>query len=130
MSAAVKGKQLIWGVVAGAVTAANVAVTGGIISSYEITRGGASTTIGDEDDDIVTRVDHATENKISIEVDCLSTTTLPAKGTELSGLSTLDGVPFGTGRTFVDDSKVVYNRAGVKKISVSATHYPSLVTDA
>lgn len=130
MSAAIKGKQLIWGVSAGAVTVANVAVTGGIITSFEIATGGSTTEVGDEDDDIVTRIDHATVNKISLEVDCLSTTTKPAKGMELSGLSTIDGVTFGTGRTFVDDSKVVYNRSGVKKITVTATHYPVMVTDA
>lgn len=129
MSAAVKGKLVIWGVAAGAITAANAAVTGGIIASFEITSSGGTTVVGDEDDDVVSRIDHAAENKISMEVDCVSATTKPAKGTELTGLATLDGVTFGTGRTFVDDSKVVYNRAGVKKISVSATHYPSMPAD-
>lgn len=130
MSAAIKGKQVSWGISAGAVTAANVAITGGIIASFEITSGGATTTVADEDDDVVTRIDHAAENKISLEVDCTSATTKPAKGTELTGLGTIDAVAFGTGRVFVDDSKVVYNRAGVKKISVSATHYPVMAADA
>lgn len=130
MSAAIKGKQVIWGVTAGAVTAANAAVTGGIITSFEIDSQGGTTSVSDEDDDIVTRIDHAAENKITLEVDCIATTTKPAKGTELTGLSTIDGVTFGTGRTFVDSSKVVYTRNGVKKISVTATHYPGMAADA
>jgi hypothetical protein len=130
MSAAIKGKQVLWGVAAGAISAANVAVTGGIITSFEIDSQGGTTTVGDEDDDIVTRIDHAAENKITMEVDCVAATTKPAKGTELTGLSTIDGVTFGTGRTFVDSSKVVYARNGVKKISVSATHYPGMAADA
>lgn len=130
MAAAIKGKQVIWGISSGAVTAANAAVTAGIIASFEVDSQGATETVGDEDNDIVTRIDHAAENKISIEVDCLSTTVKPAKGAELTGLGTIDGVAFGTGRTFVDSSKVVYNRAGVKKISVTATHYPVMAADA
>ena len=130
MAAAVKGKQIIWGLPSGVVSAALVAATAGIVVSYEITAGGATETVGDEDNDIVTRIDHASENKITMEVDCISATVKPAKGTELTGLATLDGVTFGTGRTFVDDAKVVYNRAGVKKLNISATHYPTMAADA
>lgn len=130
MSAAIKGKQVLWGVSAGAITAANVAITGGIIQSFEVTRGGNSTTVSDEDDDIVTRIDHATENKLTLEVNCVAATTCPAKGTELTSLGTIDGVTFDTGRTFIDDAKVTYSQGGVKKISISATHYPVMVADA
>ncbi len=130
MAAAVKGKTVIWGVSAGAITAANAAVTGGIITSFEVDSQGGTETVGDEDNDIVSRIDHAAENKISMEVDCTSATVKPAKGAELTGMGTIDGVAFGTGRTFVDSSKVVYNRAGVKKISVTATHYPTMAADA
>jgi len=130
MSAAIKGKQVLWGVSAGAVTAANVAVTGGIITSFEIDSQGGTTAVSDEDDDIVTRIDHAAENKISMEVDCVSASSKPAKGTELTGMGTIDGINFATGRVFVDSSKVVYNRNGVKKLSVTATHYPAMAADA
>ena len=130
MAAAIKGKQIIWGVPSAVVTAALVAATGGIVTDFEHTAGGATDTVADEDNDIVTRIDHGAENKISLTVDCMSTTTKPAKGTELTGLGTIDGVNYGTGRVFVDDSKVVYNRAGVKKLTVTATHYPAMVADA
>lgn len=130
MSAAIKGKQVIWGVPSAVVTAALVAATGGIVTDFEHDVGGGTTLVSDEDDDIVTRIDHAAENKISLSVDCLSTTVKPAKGQELSGLGTIDGVNYGTGRTFVDTSKVVYQKAGVKKLSITATHYPGMVADA
>lgn len=130
MSAAVKGKQVIWGVPTGVITAALVAATGGIVTDFEHDAGGGTSTVSDEDDDIVTRIDHAAENKISLSVDCVATSAKPAKGAELTGLGTIDGVNYGTGRVFVDSSKVVYQRAGVKKLSITATHYPVMVADA
>ena len=129
MAAQVKGVQVIFGVPSGVKTEAAKLVAG-IVSSYSISRGGATTTISDEDDDIVTRVDHAYENKVSLEVTCTSLSALPAKGTEITGMLTLDSVTFGTGRTFVDDAKVDYSNSAAKKISVSATHYPAMAADA
>lgn len=130
MSAATKGKQVIWGVSAGAVTAANVAVSGGIIVSFDTDSSGATTIISDEDDDAVTRIDHNTQNKITMEVMCVTGTSRPLKGAELSGLGTIDGINFGTGRVFVDSSKVTYANAAAKKLSVTATHYPVMLGDA
>lgn len=131
MAATVKGVQIIWGVPAGVKTeAAKFVAGGGVVTSYSISRAGATDTVSDEDDDIVTRIDHATENKVSLEVTCVAGTTLPAKGAEITGLLTLDGVAFGTGRTFVDDAKADYANAATKKISVSATHYPAMPADA
>jgi hypothetical protein len=86
--------------------------------------------ITDEDDDPVTRVDHNAERKVTLLVICKSSTILPAKGAELTGLGTIDGVNFSTGRVFVDDAKAVYSQGGAKKISMSATHYPTLLADA
>jgi hypothetical protein len=108
----------------------NAVVTAGIVESASIALGGSTETVVDEDGDTVTRIDHGAENKISVEVKCLSTSTLPAKGSELTGLGTIDGVTLGTGRTFVDDSTVSYASTAVKKISVSATHYPGMAADA
>lgn len=130
MAATIKGKQISWGLSAGAITAATGATTAGIAQSFSISRGGVSTTINDEDDDIVTRIDHAAENKISIEVMALSTSTVPAKGTELTITGTFDGLSFSSGRTFVDDAKVDYANAQAKKITISATHYPIMAADA
>jgi hypothetical protein len=131
MSAVVKGKQIIWGVPSGVGTeAAKYVSGGGIALSFAISRGGATTPIGDEDDDIVTRVDHAFENKVTLEVQCVSGTALPAKGAEITTLGTLDSVTFGTGRTFIDDAKVDYANSAGKKISISATHYPAMAADA
>lgn len=133
MSAAIKGKQVIWGIPNQAITAAtNILTNAGIIQSFEIDSGGGTTVIGDEDDDAVTRIDHNAENKISMEVHCVSATVKPAKGAEILGssLGTIDGVVFTTGRTFVDSSKVTYQQGGVKKIAITATHYPTMAADA
>lgn len=130
MAASIKGVQVIWGVPSGAITGAHSVVTAGIVESFEIDNQGATTVITDEDDDPVTRIDHNAERKVSLSVICKATTVLPAKGAELTGLGTIDGVAFGTGRVFVDDAKAVYSQGGVKKISVTATHYPTIVTDA
>ena len=133
MSAAIKGKQIIWGIPSQAVTAAtNVLTNAGILQSFEIDSGGGTTVIGDEDDDAVTRIDHNFENKISMEVHCVSATAKPAKGAEILGssLGTIDGIVFSTGRTFVDSSKVTYSQGGVKKIAITATHYPTMAPDA
>lgn len=133
MSAAVKGKQIIWGIAAGAITAAtNVLTNAGVVQSFEIDSGGGTTVIGDEDDDVVARVDHAAENKLSMEVHCVSATVKPAKGAEISGasLGTIDGIDFTVGRTFVDNAKATYAQGGVKKISMTATHYPTMAADA
>lgn len=130
MSASIKGYQVIWGVPAGAITGAHSVVTAGIVESFEIDNQGGTTVITDEDDDPVTRIDHNAERKISLSVACKATTVLPAKGAELTGLGTIDGVNFGTGRVFVDDAKSVYAQAGVKKISMTATHYPTMAADA
>lgn len=132
MSAAIKGKQVSWGIPSAGITGILAAVAAGIIDSFEVTSGGGTTTVADEDDDIVTRIDHAVENKFNFTVDCTSSTTRPLKGAELTttAFGTLDGIAFTSGRSFVDDSKVLYNRAGVKKLSVSATHYPTMAADA
>ena len=130
MAASIKGYQVVWGVPSGAITGAHSVVTAGIVESFEIDNQGATSVITDEDDDPVTRIDHNAERKVTLSVVCKSTTALPAKGAELTGLGTIDGVNFGTGRVFVDSAKAVYSQAGVKKISVSATHYPTLVADA
>jgi hypothetical protein len=130
MAASIKGVQVIWGVPAGAITGAHSVVTAGIIESFEITNGGGTTVITDEDDDPVTRIDHNAERKVALSVVCKATTILPAKGVELTGLGTIDGVNFATGRVFVDDAKAVYSQGAVKKISISATHYPIMAADA
>lgn len=130
MSASIKGVQVVWGVPEGAITGAHSVVTAGIVESFDIQNQGGTTVITDEDDDPVTRIDHNAERKVSLTVVCKSSTTLPAKGAELTGLGTIDGVNFGTGRVFVDDATATYTQAGVKKISMTATHYPTIVADA
>lgn len=131
MAATVKGIQIIWGVPSGVKTEGAKYITGGgIVTAFSIAKGGGTTLINDENDDIVTRVDHAFENKITCEVQAISGTTAPAKGAEITGLGTLDGVTFGTGRTFVDDSKIDYANAAGKKISITATHYPAMAANA
>lgn len=132
MSASVKGKQVIWGVPSGAIAGVHSVTTSGIVQSFEVNGGGGTTIVNDEDDDPVTRIDHNAENKLSMEVTCTSTTVMPLKGAELDGsdIGTVDGINFGTGRIFVDEPKVVYNQGGVKKISITATHYPTMGADS
>ncbi len=133
MSAAIKGKQILWGIPTAGVTAATAIFTAsGVVNTFEIDSSGGTTLIGDEDDDIVSRIDHKAENKITMEVHCVATTVKPAKGTEIIGtsLGTIDGISFTVGRIFVDTSKVTYTQGGVKKISITATHYPVMASDA
>jgi len=129
MAATIKGRTVIWGITAGVITAANVATTSGVIQSFSIDLGGETDKVKDEDGDIVTRIDHGAENKISIEVLCQTNTSLPVKGSELTGLGTIDGINFATGRVFVDSAKVDYSNTAVKKITVNATHNPAMAAD-
>jgi hypothetical protein len=132
MAASIKGKQVIFGVPAGVITATHSVTTSGIVQSFSVEPGGSTSTVEDEDDDIVTRIDHKAENKVTMEVVCLSNSVMPAKGAEItgSGLGTIDGVNFTTGRIFVDAPKAQYDKGGVKKISIAATHYPTMAADA
>lgn len=133
MAASIKGKIVVWGIPTQGVTAAtNIFVNSGVVQSFDVESGGATTTIADEDDDAVTRIDHNYENKVTIEVVCVAATVKPAKGAEISGssLGTIDGIVFSTGRTFVDSAKVTYTQGGAKKMNISATHYPGMGADA
>jgi hypothetical protein len=126
MAAAVKGTQVLFGILAAAKTNSDATVTAGIVESYSVQLGGSTEEIGDEDNDIVARVDHAPMNKVTLEVLVQSTSVMPAKGTVITGLSTVQGVALGTGSVIVDDAQVTFAKAGVTKLTVSATHYPSL----
>lgn len=129
MSASIKGRTVVFGVTAGAITAAHAATTAGIVESFSISAGGETVDIGDEDNDLVTRIDHGAKNTVSLEVLCEPTSDLPAKGDEITGMGTIDGVAFGTGRVFVETAQVQYQKAQVKKITVTASHYPSMAAD-
>lgn len=129
MSASVKGKQVIWGIVAGAITAAHAATTSGIVESFSVTPGGNVEDVPDEDGDFVARVDHGVTNTIELTVKALSDTVLPAKGDELTGLGTIEGIDFSVGRVFVEDSSADSNGSAVKTISVTAKHYPDMPDD-
>ena len=133
MSVSIKGKQIAWGIPAGVLTAAAGLMTAvGIVESFELDPGGSTTILTDEDDDPVTRIDHNAENKFTMGVVCTAATVKPAKGAEIVGstLGTIDGINFTTGRTFVDSAKVVYNKGGEKKLTIAATHYPTMGADA
>lgn len=126
MAAAVTGTQVLFGIPSAAKTNSDATVTAGIVESYSVQLGGSTEEIGDEDNDIVARVDHAVVNKVSLEVLVQSTSVMPAKGTRITGLSTVQGVALGTGSVIVDDAQVTFAKAGVTKLSVSASHYPLL----
>lgn len=133
MAASVKGSLIVWGVQDDPRDAALVAMTSGIVTSFSVAKAGATTTISDEQDDVVTRVDHAEESKITIEVLAQSTSTIPDKGDliDMSGLIILngdliiDGIDFSDGSLIVDDAKIDYGFAAAKKISISATYTPT-----
>lgn len=129
MAASIKGRTVVWGVPAGVITGAHSVTTSGIIQSYTLGGGGETTEIGDEENDIVTRVDHGAKNSISLEIMCEPDSTLPEKGDELTGLGTIDGINFATGRVFVDAPQVQYQNAAVKKFTVTASHYPDMAAD-
>lgn len=128
MAATIQGIQVSFGVPS-AVSGAIVAfVTAGIVENFQYTRGGNTAEIIDEDGDIVSRVDHGAKIDVSFDVICTTTTTVPAKGAVIAGLGTIDGINFGSDKTFVESVEVTYPAADVKKLSVSAVHYPSMVT--
>lgn len=129
MADTIKGKQVIWGTDSFSNSLSAFTTNAGIVQSFSVSIGGASTNVLDEDGDIVSRVDSAGENKITLEVVALSGTVPPSKGTAITGLPTIDGIAFGTGRLLTDDAKVDYSNAAVKKISINATHYPSMGAD-
>lgn len=129
MSASIKGRFVVWGITAGVISLVNSVTASGIIQSASISGGGGTDTITDEDGDHVTRIDHGGENKINVEVICEPNTTVPVKGSELTGLGNIDGINFNAGRVFVDDPKVDYTNAQGKKLSFTATHYPEMPAD-
>lgn len=129
MAASIKGRTVVWGVTAGIITAVQSATESGIIQSCSLAVGGETEIVKDEDGDPVTRIDHGATNQFDFEVMCEPDSVLPTKGSELTGLGTIDGINTGTGRTFVDTAKVDYANTAVKKISGSATHYPSMPAD-
>jgi hypothetical protein len=126
MAAAVTGTQVLFGIPASAVTNSAATTTAGIVESYSVQLGGSTEEIGDEDNDIVARIDHGAVNKVSLEVLVQSTSTIPAKGATISGLGTVQGIALGTGLVIVDDAQVTFTKAGVSKLSVSASHYPTM----
>ncbi|MCW1921324.1 hypothetical protein OKA05_02095 [Luteolibacter arcticus] len=124
-----KGREVVWGVPAGVITGVQSVTTSGIVQNFTVNRGGEVAEIGDEENDIVTRIDHAKKNTGSIEIMCEPDSTLPEKGDELTGLGEHDGIDFAEGRTFVEDASVTYQNAQVKKITVPFTHYPDMAAD-
>jgi hypothetical protein len=126
MAASIKGRTVVWGVPAGAITGAQSVTTSGIVQSFGFTHGGETAEIGDEENDIVTRIDHGAKSTVNVEVMCEPDTTVPEKGDELTGLGTIDSFDFSAGRVFVDSAQVQYQNAQVKKITVAATFYPDL----
>ncbi len=129
MAKKISGKAVVWGVPANMIAGAHTVTTSGILQSFSVQPGGGDDVINDEDGDPVTRVDHGTINKINFEVICEPDTVVPVKGDEITGLGTLEGIDFDTGRVFVDDPQVNFTNAAAKKITVSATHYPSMPAD-
>jgi hypothetical protein len=108
------------------VTNSAAVTTAGIVESFSVQLGGNTEEIVDEDGDFVSRVDHGASNKLSLEVLIQATSTVPTKGTVITGLSAVQGITLNTGAVLVDDAQVMFAKAGVAKLSVSATHYPGM----
>lgn len=129
MAAKISGREVVWGVPSTVIAGIQTVTGSGIIQSFSIQPGGSTDIVNDEDGDAVTRIDHGAINKINFEVMCEPDTTLPEKGDEVTLLGTLEGIDFSTGRVFVDDPQVTFGNAAVKKISVAASHYPTMGAD-
>jgi hypothetical protein len=130
MAVAIKGKQISWGIPSAAKTASDALVSG-IVSSFRVTRGGASEDIPDEDGDLVARVDHGKFNTVSFESRVATATpSLPEIGAEITGLGTIDGVAFGTGRVFIESAEITHQGTSSTTVSFGAKHYPIMVADA
>ena len=125
MATSIKGVQVTWGVSDDVRDAALEIVTEGIITGASVTDGGGTYVQGNEANDEVARVDHAREVKVTFEVVVTASTTPPVKGEELSFTegTEIDGIDLATTLTLVDDVKIDYANAAVKKVSISATVY-------
>lgn len=126
MAASIKGAQVSWGVSDTVRDAALEIVTEGVIVGASVAHSGGTYIQGNEVNDEVSRVDHTWESKITFEVVMTANTTLPEKGDALTftGGTAIDGLDIATRKPVVDDVKIDYANAAVKKVSISATVYP------
>jgi len=129
MSASIKGRIVSFGIPGSLATKAHTVTTSGILQGASVNGGGETGTVQDEGNDTVTRIDSKAENKINFEILCEPDTEMPAKGQEVTGLGTIDGIDFDAGRVFVDDPKTDYSNNAVKKMSFACTHYPMMPAD-
>ena len=128
-SLSIHGRQVDWGLPPGVIVGIDSVITTGIIQSFSLSVGGATSLISDEDGDIVTRIDYGGENKLSMEITALVGSVIPVKGSPIIGLGTIDGINFNSGQVLVDDVKIDYANSAVKKFSINASHYPAMPAD-
>lgn len=124
MAVKISGKQVSWGIPSAAKTAADGLVEG-IVESVEISVGGQTAEIPDEDGDIVTRVDHGGKNTVTISTRVTaSAPSLPEKGDSVTFSAAIDGVPLSTGKCYVDDAKITYKGNDSSVVNITISHYP------
>lgn len=122
MAEIIKGVQVVWGIAGAAKTDQDTITTAGIGQSFTLTKGSALEEIPDEVGDIVAAVFHGAYTEGSCEVVCVSTTTIPEVGDELT--ITADGVTGGLG--LCTGATITYNGAQTKKLSVTFKHFPEM----
>jgi hypothetical protein len=128
MAVSIRGRQVSWGIPASAKTASDALVEG-IVESVEITVGGSTAEIVDEDGDIVCRVDHGGKNTVTISTRVTDPTpALPIKGAEVVFSTAIDGVALNTGECYVDDAKIAYKGNDSSMVNITISHYPLMTT--
>lgn len=126
MAASIKGRKVVWALPGAIVTGIHSVTTSGVAQNLSADDGGQEHEVVDENSDICTVIFHGDKNEVKFDVTCEPTTVKPARGQEITPVS---GLGLSGGRVFVKSSNVVYSNADAKKLSVSATHYPTMGAD-
>jgi hypothetical protein len=117
------GRQISWGIPSGMITDVHTVVTAGTVAAFTRSLKGEKDVHTEEDGKKVGATFSGDESEVKIDVECMATTALPARGDSISGLIGADTGLIG-GAVLVDSVEVAWKKGGKKMLSVSATHYP------
>lgn len=128
MAVVINGTSVSWGIPSDGKTVADSLVAG-IVQNFEIETDGNTAEITDEDGDIVARVDHGESNMVTFSsIVTAASPSLPAKGTQVTFASAIDGVALNTGEAFVESASIAYAGTSTTTVSFTVKHYPDMPT--
>jgi len=125
MAVDINGATVSWGIPAAGKTVADSLVTG-IVQDFEISREGNVNEIADEDGDFVARVDHGAKNTVTFSSLVTATSpSLPAKGSDVTFATDIDGVNLSDGSAYVESASIAYAGTNTTTVNFTVTHYPN-----